>query len=454
MRTASRRAHAPVYRSRSDSPTFWQEGRGDPPRFDGRQTLLPRARSSGSLLVIVGVLLVTASLLRRRWVQEGRHLGRRSRRSRTARSTTAKIVDRDQRLELDAQGRRAGRAATPRSRPTTSRRASATSSTCWTTHPPSEDYTDSRSAPERSRHDPAQLPADHHPGRAVPVLLQPDAGRRLAGHAVRQVQGQADQQGHPEDDVRRRRRRRRGGRGARRRSRSSSRTRRSSRPSAPRSPRACCSTARPAPARRCSPAPSPARRACRSTRSPAPTSSRCSSASAPRRVRDLFEQAKANAPAIVFVDEIDAVGRHRGAGLGGGHDEREQTLNQLLVEMDGFDVKGGVILIAATNRPDILDPALLRPGRFDRQIAVDRPDLQRPPRDPRGARQGQADRRGHRPDGLRPPHARLHRRRPGQRAQRGRAADRPQRQEAHRRRGARRGHRPRRRRPAEAHPAS
>jgi cell division protease FtsH len=94
------------------------------------------------------------------------------------------------------------------------------------------------------------------------------------------------------------------------------------------------------------------------------------------RVRDLFEQAKANAPAIVFVDEIDAVGRHRGAGLGGGHDEREQTLNQLLVEMDGFDVRGGIILIAATNRPDILDPALLRPGRFDRQIAVERPDLE------------------------------------------------------------------------------
>jgi cell division protease FtsH len=93
------------------------------------------------------------------------------------------------------------------------------------------------------------------------------------------------------------------------------------------------------------------------------------------RVRDLFEQAKANAPAIIFVDEIDAVGRQRGAGLGGGHDEREQTLNQMLVEMDGFDVRGGVILIAATNRPDILDPALLRPGRFDRQIVVDRPDL-------------------------------------------------------------------------------
>jgi cell division protease FtsH len=93
------------------------------------------------------------------------------------------------------------------------------------------------------------------------------------------------------------------------------------------------------------------------------------------RVRDLFEQAKENAPAIVFIDEIDAVGRHRGAGMGGGHDEREQTLNQLLVEMDGFDVRGGVILIAATNRPDILDPALLRPGRFDRQIGVEAPDL-------------------------------------------------------------------------------
>ena len=93
------------------------------------------------------------------------------------------------------------------------------------------------------------------------------------------------------------------------------------------------------------------------------------------RVRDLFEQAKQNSPAIIFVDEIDAVGRHRGAGLGGGHDEREQTLNQLLVEMDGFDVKTNVILIAATNRPDILDPALLRPGRFDRQIGVDAPDM-------------------------------------------------------------------------------
>jgi len=93
------------------------------------------------------------------------------------------------------------------------------------------------------------------------------------------------------------------------------------------------------------------------------------------RVRDLFEQGKKHAPCIIFIDEIDAVGRHRGAGLGGGHDEREQTLNQLLVEMDGFESNDGVILIAATNRPDVLDPALLRPGRFDRQVVVARPDV-------------------------------------------------------------------------------
>jgi cell division protease FtsH len=94
------------------------------------------------------------------------------------------------------------------------------------------------------------------------------------------------------------------------------------------------------------------------------------------RVRDLFEQAKQSAPAIIFIDEIDAVGRHRGAGLGGGHDEREQTLNQLLVELDGFEGTSGVIVMAATNRPDILDPALLRPGRFDRQITIDAPDIE------------------------------------------------------------------------------
>jgi cell division protease FtsH len=93
------------------------------------------------------------------------------------------------------------------------------------------------------------------------------------------------------------------------------------------------------------------------------------------RVRDLFEQGKRSAPCIIFIDEIDAVGRHRGAGIGGGHDEREQTLNQLLVEMDGFEQNTGVIIIAATNRPDVLDPALLRPGRFDRQVVVDRPDV-------------------------------------------------------------------------------
>jgi cell division protease FtsH len=93
------------------------------------------------------------------------------------------------------------------------------------------------------------------------------------------------------------------------------------------------------------------------------------------RVRDLFDQAKKNAPCIIFIDEIDAVGRHRGAGLGGGHDEREQTLNQLLVEMDGFEANQGIIIIAATNRPDVLDPALLRPGRFDRQVVVPQPDV-------------------------------------------------------------------------------
>ena len=169
------------------------------------------------------------------------------------------------------------------------------------------------------------------------------------------------------------------------------------------------------------------------------------------RVRDLFDQAKENSPAIIFIDEIDAVGRHRGAGMGGGHDEREQTLNQLLVEMDGFDPKTNVILIAATNRPDILDPALLRPGRFDRQIGVDAPDLQGPQADPRGARPGQAARRGRRPRGGRAQDARLHRRRPRERAQRGRAAHRALERAAHRQPRPRRGHRPRDRRPAAPH---
>ena len=105
------------------------------------------------------------------------------------------------------------------------------------------------------------------------------------------------------------------------------------------------------------------------------------------RVRDLFEQGKKNAPCIIFIDEIDAVGRHRGAGLGGGHDEREQTLNQLLVEMDGFESNEGVILVAATNRPDVLDPALLRPGRFDRRVVVGRPDVKGREADPESSHQ-------------------------------------------------------------------
>jgi cell division protease FtsH len=111
------------------------------------------------------------------------------------------------------------------------------------------------------------------------------------------------------------------------------------------------------------------------------------------RVRDMFEQAKKNAPCIIFIDEIDAVGRHRGAGLGGGNDEREQTLNQLLVEMDGFEGNEGVIIIAATNRPDVLDPALLRPGRFDRQVVVPLPGHQGPREDPQGAHAQGAARR-------------------------------------------------------------
>ena len=110
------------------------------------------------------------------------------------------------------------------------------------------------------------------------------------------------------------------------------------------------------------------------------------------RVRDLFKEAKEAAPCIIFVDELDAVGRHRGAGIGGGNDEREQTLNQLLVEMDGFSVNQNIILIGATNRPDVLDPALLRPGRFDRQIVVDRPDRNGRRADPRGPLEGQAAR--------------------------------------------------------------
>ena len=143
------------------------------------------------------------------------------------------------------------------------------------------------------------------------------------------------------------------------------------------------------------------------------------------RVRDLFEQAKQNSPCIIFMDEIDAVGRHRGAGMGGGHDEREQTLNQLLVEMDGFEMKDNIILIAATNRPDILDPALLRPGRFDRQVVVDRPDRKGRKHILEVHTRGKPLAKRDRPRHARRPDPRLHRRRPRQPDQRGGAADRP-----------------------------
>ena len=146
------------------------------------------------------------------------------------------------------------------------------------------------------------------------------------------------------------------------------------------------------------------------------------------RVRDLFEQGKKNAPCIIFIDEIDAVGRHRGAGLGGGHDEREQTLNQLLVEMDGFESNDGVILIAATNRPDVLDPALLRPGRFDRRIVVPRPDVKGRLGILRVHTKKVAAGRRRRPRDHRPRHAGFLRRRPREPGQRGGAARRPRRQ--------------------------
>ena len=137
------------------------------------------------------------------------------------------------------------------------------------------------------------------------------------------------------------------------------------------------------------------------------------------RVRDMFEQAKKNAPCIIFIDEIDAVGRHRGAGLGGGNDEREQTLNQLLVEMDGFEANEGVIMIAATNRPDVLDPALLRPGRFDRQIMVPNPDVVGREKHPSRSRSQGAAGAGCRSQGHRAWDPGLLRRRPDESRQRG-----------------------------------
>ncbi len=167
------------------------------------------------------------------------------------------------------------------------------------------------------------------------------------------------------------------------------------------------------------------------------------------RVRDLFEQAKQNSPCIIFMDEIDAVGRHRGAGLGGGHDEREQTLNQLLVEMDGFEAKDNIIMIAATNRPDILDPALLRPGPLRPPDRRRSPRPQGPLQDPRGAHARQAARQDHRHRRPRRPDPRLHRSRPLEPDQRGRAALRPYRQARDRPGRARGGDHARDRRPRE-----
>jgi cell division protease FtsH len=154
------------------------------------------------------------------------------------------------------------------------------------------------------------------------------------------------------------------------------------------------------------------------------------------RVRDMFEQAKKNAPCIVFIDEIDAVGRHRGHGLGNSNDEREQTLNQLLVEMDGFEANEGIIIIAATNRPDVLDPALLRPGRFDRQVVVPVPDIEGREDPGRPHEEGAAGAQRERPRD-RAWHAGLLGRGSGQSGQRGRAAGRPPQQAPGRHAGVR-----------------
>ena len=173
-----------------------------------------------------------------------------------------------------------------------------------------------------------------------------------------------------------------------------------------------------APARRCSPRRSPARPRCRSSPSRGSDFVEMFVGVGAARVRDMFEQAKKNAPCIIFIDEIDAVGRQRGAGLGGGNDEREQTLNQLLVEMDGFEGNAGVIVIAATNRPDVLDPALLRPGRFDRQVVVPLPDIRGREQILQRAHAQGADGAGREGRHHRARHARHVRRGPGQSGQR------------------------------------
>ena len=246
-----------------------------------------------------------------------------------------------------------------------------------------------RPAVHAHHRDPARAADRRHPA----VRHEPLPGRRRPGHAVRAQQAQDREQGPAQDHVRRRRRRRRGDRGAAGGQGVPAGTRRSSRRWAPRSRAGCCCSARPAPARRCSLAPSPARRACRSSRSAAPTSSRCSWGSAPRGCATCSSRRRRRPRRSCSSTRSTRSGRQRGAGLGGGHDEREQTLNQLLVEMDGFDQRSTVILMAATNRPDILDPALLRPGPV-RPSGRDRPSRPRGPQgDPAGARARQAVRR-------------------------------------------------------------
>ena len=280
--------------------------------------------------------------------------------------TKATIVDRDQKIEVTLTERRTH----PRRSTSTARASSCRTCSRSRSRPAKiKDGYNVEVPHESVLLEPALrlLPvAAHHP--AALLLHGADAGRRQPHHELRQVQGQAGLQGHAQDDVRRRRRRRRGGRGA------------PGDQGVPAGAREVPGGRRQdpqgraalRPARHRQDAAGPRRR--RRGRRAVLLDLRLGLRRDVRRRRRLprarpVRAGQGERPCIVFVDEIDAVGRHRGAGLGGGHDEREQTLNQLLVEMDGFDVTGGVILIAATNRPDILDPALLRPGRFDRQIA-------------------------------------------------------------------------------------
>ncbi len=220
---------------------------------------------------------------------------------------------------------------------------------------------------------------DHAPTGPHRAVLRVDAaprprpdGRR---HVDRQEQGQGLRRQPPIDHVRRHRRIRRREAGDHRSGRLPADAPSASTRSVHAYRRGYCSSVLPAPARPCSPELLPEKRASASSASPAPTSWRCSSVSAPAASATSSSKPSAWATAIIFVDEIDSIGRKRGAGMGGGHDEREQTLNQMLAEMDGFEATEGIVILAATNRPDVLDPALLRPGRFDRQIIVPLPEF-------------------------------------------------------------------------------